>query len=661
MEKVFHLIILMSAVIVLTALTPSLAQPSYCQQYFGDSICDDSKQDCGSAYVESTNPNDPASGSIPECNECQTGGYDCSKVKSLPKEGPDSPICKAYYGDNICDDKKEKCGNDYKQSISLDSCQECSTGGFACATVSKPTTGPESSLCQTYGLSSDPYCDDTKENCASGFVEGISEPSCQECSTGKWKDCKIYYLLVVLLNFQDSSTVPFSKEQAESLIFGGQVQKFYQEQSYGKAILGGNVLGWHTLSREGDPGGTCMYPTIGEVEIQDFIINNGVNPSNYRHLLLVYNHPCMQKSTGGGIQQVQIKGKSFQLSQLGANARGLNPRGHPFTWTDFDDMVAHELGHGLGLNHAELWECDAGITFGAGKNCRETGYGNTFDLMGHGSRALHFNAVFKEFLNWFDSSSLLTIVSSGRYTLSPYEGNSGFRAAKIKVPGHELYPIYLEYRQPLGFDASLSNPLFVSNTRGLLVNWKAGVEEVIGVITSRHISNLLDFSPQSDDFADFNDVTLNVGQRFTVPGGGITIGPVISADASGITFDVILEDTPCIRDLLDNSRTIPWSIDPGETKFFTEVLYNEDGFTCDPSDFGLTLTVPQGWSGRVNWVTSNNRVTLAPGDSFLPGYFVTAPQNVNAGSYPVEVYMNNLITGTSKKLITFIFTVPPKP
>lgn len=299
-----------------------------------------------------------------------------------------------------------------------------------------------------------------------------------------------------------------------------------------------------------------MYPNAGEAEIQDFIINSGIDPSNYRHLLLVYNHPCMTMSSGAGIQQLQIKGVSYQLSQLGVSARTyLNSYRYPFSWTEFDDMVAHELGHGLGLNHAMLWGCDAGSTFDVGKNCGEEGR-NQFDLMGHGAAALHFNAIFKEFLNWFDSSSLLTIVSSGRYTLSPYESSSGFRAAKIKVPGREIYPVYLEYRQPLGFDASLNNPLYVSNTRGLLVNWKAVVEETIGLITSRYISNLLDFSPQSGfgDLNDSNKASLDVSQRFTVPGSGITIGPVISADASGITFDVVLENTPCLRSLLDNSR-----------------------------------------------------------------------------------------------------------
>ena len=62
--------------------------------------------------------------------------------------------------------------------------------------------------------------------------------------------------------------MPFSKDQANSLIFKSQIQEFYKEQSYGKAILKGDILGWHTLSREGDPGGTCTYPTVGEVEIK---------------------------------------------------------------------------------------------------------------------------------------------------------------------------------------------------------------------------------------------------------------------------------------------------------------------------------------------------------------------------------------------------------
>lgn len=40
-----------------------------CQKYYGDAICDDSPQECGSAYIENY--------SINQCKECSTDGFDC--------------------------------------------------------------------------------------------------------------------------------------------------------------------------------------------------------------------------------------------------------------------------------------------------------------------------------------------------------------------------------------------------------------------------------------------------------------------------------------------------------------------------------------------------------------------------------------------------------
>ncbi|MBI1956955.1 MAG: hypothetical protein HYS44_00645 [Candidatus Niyogibacteria bacterium] len=97
-------------------------------------------------------------------------------------------------------------------------------------------------------------------------------------------------------------------------------------------------------------------------------------------------------------------------------------------------------------------------------------------------------------------------------------------------------------------------------------------------------------------------------------------------------------------------------MNPGETIPLTVgAFYNEDGFTCSPSDFEITLTVPQGWSGRVKLL--RNPITLAPGENILVSISTTAPQNVNAGSYPVEVFATNLTTGTARKVIMVNFTV----
>jgi len=52
-------------------------------------------------------------------------------------------------------------------------------------------------------------------------------------------------MLVLLVNFSDSpSPSPFNVVEAHDLIFDGQFQNFYQEQSYGRISFSGDVFGW---------------------------------------------------------------------------------------------------------------------------------------------------------------------------------------------------------------------------------------------------------------------------------------------------------------------------------------------------------------------------------------------------------------------------------
>lgn len=164
--------------------------PSICDSYFGDSICDDTSTDCGSAYQLGV--------SEESCNECQTGGYECitavgsDPAKSIKVECGDGTcgegetplscqqdcgdyededdiedylavepdektqqtnnkksavttkpaVCKGFFGDSICDDSAADCGSAYQQGTSIDDCDECQTGGYECVTQtggSQPT------------------------------------------------------------------------------------------------------------------------------------------------------------------------------------------------------------------------------------------------------------------------------------------------------------------------------------------------------------------------------------------------------------------------------------------------------------------------------------------------------------------------------------------
>src|SRR5688572_13983974 len=59
-------------------------------------------------------------------------------------------------------------------------------------------------------------------------------------------------LLVLLVNFNDSISTPFTLEQVQQKIFGGtansSLNQYYSEVSYGKLNLTGQVSGWYSLS-----------------------------------------------------------------------------------------------------------------------------------------------------------------------------------------------------------------------------------------------------------------------------------------------------------------------------------------------------------------------------------------------------------------------------
>jgi hypothetical protein len=144
------------------------AAPADCDViYYKDKVCDDSPQDCGSYYKEGT--------SIDSCNECQTGGFDCSNTGSSPintvpiaKNPPSSSVCDKYYGDAVCDDSQEDCGTHYKSGLSAQSCNECQTGGFDCSKIVAKTPTPtistipascQSRSCGNYKAGASCQCD----------------------------------------------------------------------------------------------------------------------------------------------------------------------------------------------------------------------------------------------------------------------------------------------------------------------------------------------------------------------------------------------------------------------------------------------------------------------------------------------------------------------
>ena len=318
--------------------------------------------------------------------------------------------------------------------------------------------------------------------------------------------------LVILVNFSDNATEPYTVDDAHAAMFGV-TSSFFMENSYQQSWLVGDVYGWFTLPVS---GAACDYTTIASAA-QNAAIAAGANPAAYDHLVYAFPQNACQwwglSSVGGLPSQSWING-AFELTVLG-----------------------HELGHGLGLYHAHALDCGTAPVGSvmttayppAPGTCFMIEYGDIIDMMGSAYPG-HFSAFQKERLGWLNaglSPPATTITTSGTYTLESLEIQSGNpKALKIlksqdPTTGAKTW-YYVEARQPIGFDSVLNT---TSSTVGIVSTIPNGVLVHVGTEGSGNSGALLDMNPTTDTsiWDWLVDAPLLAGQTFSDTGSGVTM------------------------------------------------------------------------------------------------------------------------------------------
>ncbi|WP_017220989.1 Ig-like domain-containing protein [Moritella dasanensis] len=410
--------------------------------------------------------------------------------------------------------------------------------------------------------------------------------------------------LVLLINFQDnSSEQPWTIAEANDMIFGT-VSDYYRESSYGQTWLSGDVLGYLTLPINA----TCDFGTM-DGYAQQAAIDSGIDVASYDRLIYLFpkNSTCGwrgQGTLGGTPSRSWINGELNLLT------------------------IGHELGHNLGLKHAKELSCDRGYI---SDSCVEITYGDVLDIMGKSEG--HFNAFNKERLGWLtpEQGEIVTADSDGSYLLEPYETASNGMAKGLKVrrgadavTGEQLW-YYLEYRQPLGFDAFLAGKVV---TGGVLVHLNSSAED----ITS---SLLLDMTPHSS-VLDLDDAALLAGVSYTDVDAGVTI-TTEWADNSGASVNVSYSGQNCVKaspSLLLSPNESAW-VTSGTTVTYSAAVTNNDSNDCASADFNVAANVPSGWA------TSSNSLSLAPGASGSVIINVTSASTASDGFYDIAISAKN--------------------
>jgi hypothetical protein len=310
---------------------------------------------------------------------------------------------------------------------------------------------------------------------------------------------------------------------------------YYNESSYGKYQVSGDVIGPYTFSMT-----TC--DTTGMYQAIEPMITG-----TYNHLIYYFNETSLCDFGG-----------------LGEEGNSLKPAKR--TWMNGSlscVVLMQEPGHNLGLMHANTMKCGTdSFSTTPVTSCTITEYGSSMSTMGGGCK--QFNAYERWYMQWLTGCNGVRVPASGTFNLLPLEntcsGGSGVQVLQVPFPAtltvHDpqattqnvnLNNYYVELRTAGGiFDAfgttgrgGGSSVTFTAPTVFIYTSDNVRVPTTStgrgGGTTQQNSvwTELLNMTPSGTAFTGLT----TAGQTFTDPAGGPTI-TLTSISATGATITV---------------------------------------------------------------------------------------------------------------------------
>ncbi|MCC6234526.1 MAG: PKD domain-containing protein [Verrucomicrobiales bacterium] len=295
-------------------------------------------------------------------------------------------------------------------------------------------------------------------------------------------------LIFIRVDFSDLTGESISSNRAVQLT--RELHRFYQENSYGRAGFaeigqGSVVTPVFRLPRTASSYGSANDSGDLRTDARSAARAAGYVLGDYD-----YDVTCMGSVPGFGWAGLGFVGAS------GAWIRGTSSTG----------VTAHELGHNLGLNHANFWDTGGTSIAGSGASVE---YGDKFDTMGAANAGrYHFNARYKRLLGWLPEGEFTVATTNGVYRIYAHDQTNGVGLSRgLQVFANARTNYWLELRQQF-----TTLPAMMS---GLGVRWTGRGNES---------SLLLDTTPGSAGEKD--DAALLLGRTYSDPRAGVHVTPL---------------------------------------------------------------------------------------------------------------------------------------
>jgi M6 family metalloprotease-like protein len=322
-------------------------------------------------------------------------------------------------------------------------------------------------------------------------------------------------ILIIAAAFSDiNETVSTATIRSEYFGQTASVSSYYQEDSYGKVTLTGDVLGWYKLPYpEAHYGKDCLNIDDAACNGQDAswqiaqdaynLACKDTNFANYDYYVFLHS--------GNGEESSAVKNDVWSVTYLGGEDVTPTTCSTAITLTKFNivpeseadgavplGVYCHEFGHQLGL--PDLYNTNTGQTILGPWSLMDKGLWNGNPP---GSSPSHMDAWSKVQLQ-FMSGSMIATANAGvttTFTIDPTEVSSS-NVHVVQVPlgsGSPPSRYYLiEVRSRIGYDSALPST-------GVLILY-VDPTQLIGKV------KIINGHPT---VSELNEATWNVGQTFT--------------------------------------------------------------------------------------------------------------------------------------------------